>query len=153
MEHKVIDLDLPLRKATIEDYNNAVREIAYYVNKNNDKEKFDFQDNARMHVYSGTIGRYRTQQFKEVVPIEYHVVRFGDVDFATNPFELFLDMVTILRQEVLQSRPLLFSFAAVYRGICLLKRLKRADITVIYFKRYCRPRRRRYSGKKYSYGN
>ena len=44
-----------------------------------------------MYVYAGTILRYREQQFKEVYPIEYHVVRFGDVAFATSPFEMFLD--------------------------------------------------------------
>ena len=89
--HKVIDLDLPLRKATMEDYKNAVREIEYYIDKNKDKEKFDFEDNAKMHVYSGTIARYRSQQIREIHPIETHVVRFGDVAFSTNPFELFLD--------------------------------------------------------------
>ena len=44
-----------------------------------------------MHVHAGLIKRYREQQFKEVVPIEYHVIRFGDVAFATNPYELFPD--------------------------------------------------------------
>lgn len=90
LKHKVIDLDLPLRKATMEQYKEAVREIEYYVEKNKDKD-FTFEDTARMHVYAGTIKRFREQQNKEVYPIEYHVVRFGDVAFATNPFELFLD--------------------------------------------------------------
>ena len=89
--HKVIDLDLPLRKATMEQYHQAVREIEYYVAKNADKQAFDFADNARMHVYAGTIKRYREQQFKEVYPIEYHVVRLGNIAMTTNPFELFLD--------------------------------------------------------------
>ena len=89
--HKVIDLDVPLRKVTQTDYHNAVREIEYYVNKNKDKEKFDFVDKAKMHVHAGLIARYRKQQNQEVVPIEYHVVRFGDVAFVTNPYELFLD--------------------------------------------------------------
>jgi len=44
-----------------------------------------------MHVHAGVIKRYRDQQFKEVVPIEYHVIRLGDVAMATNPYELFLD--------------------------------------------------------------
>jgi len=89
--HKVINLDVPLRKVTQTDYKNAVRELEYYVDKNKDKEKFDYVDNARMHVHAGVIKRYRDQQFKEVVPIEYHVIRLGDVAMATNPYELFLD--------------------------------------------------------------
>ena len=89
--HKVIALDVPLRKVTQTDYKNAVRELEYYVDKNKDKEKFDYVDNARMHVHAGVIKRYRDQQFQEVVPIEYHVIRLGDVAMATNPYELFLD--------------------------------------------------------------
>ncbi len=89
--HKVLDLDLPLRKATMAEYNHAVREIEYYVERNKDKEVFDFEDNARMYVHAGLIKRYREQQTKEVFPIEYHVVRFGNIAFATSPFELFLD--------------------------------------------------------------
>ena len=91
LTHMVLDLDLPLRKATISDYNNAVRELEYYINKNKDKEHFDFEDNAKMHVHTGTIARYRRQQKQEIFTIETHIVRFGDVAFTTNPFELFLD--------------------------------------------------------------
>ena len=90
-KHMVLELDLPLRKATIEDYNSAVRELEYYIDKNKDKQHFNFEDNAKMHVHSGTIARYREQQFKEIFTIETHIVRFGDVAFSTNPFELFLD--------------------------------------------------------------
>ena len=89
--HKVIDLELPLRKASMTEYQNAVREIEYYVEKNKDKESFNYEDNARMHVYAGTIRRYREQQFKETYPIEYHVIRLGNIAMVTNPFELFLD--------------------------------------------------------------
>ncbi len=90
-KHKVLKIDLPLRKATIKEYEEAVREIEYYVNKNRDNEVFNYKDNAAMHVYAGTIARFRRQQNEELYPIETHVVRFGDVAIATNPFELFLD--------------------------------------------------------------
>ena len=89
--HKVIDMDLPLRKATIAEYENAVREIKYYIEEHKDKAEFTFEDNARMHIHSGTIARYRQQQFEEIHTIETHIIRFGDVAFSTNPFELFLD--------------------------------------------------------------
>ena len=89
--HKVMELDLPLRKVTMAEYERAVREIEYYVEKNKDKEVFNFEDNALMFVHAGAIQRYRQQQFVEVYPIEYHVIRFGDIAIVTNPFELFLD--------------------------------------------------------------
>jgi hypothetical protein len=90
-KHKVIKLDLPLRKVTIAEYEKAVRELEYYVEKNKDKDRFDFEDSAKMHVHAGVIQRYREQQYTELYPIEYHVVRLGDIAIATNPFELFLD--------------------------------------------------------------
>ncbi len=90
-EHKVFTLDIPLRKATITEYTNSVRELEYYMTKNKDKEVFDYEDNAAVYVHAGTIGRYRMQQHTETLPIEIHILRFGDVAFATNPFELFLD--------------------------------------------------------------
>ncbi len=90
-EHKIISLDVPLRKATIEEYNHAIREIEYYIEKNKDKDNFDFEDNARMHVHAGLIARYRLQQTSEVDTIEYHIIRLGNIAIATNPYELFLD--------------------------------------------------------------
>ena len=89
--HHVNTLDLPLRKATMAEYNNAVREIEYYIQKNADKPTFTFEDNAKIYVHAGLIARYRRQQNEEIYPIETHTVRFGDIAFATNPFELFLD--------------------------------------------------------------
>ncbi len=90
-KHETFVMQLPLRKATKEQYNQAVREIEYYVDKNKDKAEFNYADSAKMHVYAGTIARYRKQQFQETFPTEVHVIRFGDIAIATNPFELFLD--------------------------------------------------------------
>ena len=89
--HKTLNLDLPLRKATIEEHDHAIRELEYYAAKILEKGEFNFEDNARMHVHTGTVRRFREQQFTEVYPIEYHVIRLGDIAIATNPFELFLD--------------------------------------------------------------
>ena len=44
-----------------------------------------------MHVHAGTIARFEVQKTQDIVPTEIHVLRLGDVAFATNPFELFLN--------------------------------------------------------------
>jgi hypothetical protein len=103
-EHKIIDLDLPLRRVTIRDYDNAVREIAYYIEKNKNKEAFNYEDSARLNVHIGTIQRYRDQQFKNVVTAETHIIRFGDISISTNPFELFLDYGNIIKARSLSEQ-------------------------------------------------
>lgn len=89
--HKVIDTYLPLRKVTMKDYEDAFRELTQYIAENSHKEAFNYEDNARMQVYAGIVKRYRDQQHTEVYPVEYHIIRLGDIAIATNPFEMFLD--------------------------------------------------------------
>ena len=88
--HETIELSLPLRRVTISDYNNAIEAIDRFIEKNRGR-KVSFEDSAAMHVHSGTIARYKEQQVIDTIEIEVHFLRFGDVAFATNPFELFLD--------------------------------------------------------------
>ncbi len=88
--HEVITLDLPLRKVTMKEHDNAVREIERYVDRHKN-DSFNYEDVARIHANAGVIMRYRDQQENEITPIEFHVVRFGNVAIVTNPFELFLD--------------------------------------------------------------
>lgn len=103
-EHKIIDMDLPLRRVTMQDYNKAVREIQYYIEKNKDKKTFDFEDSAKLNVHVGTIQRYREQQFKNVVTAETHIIRFGDISISTSPFELFLDYGNIIKARSLSEQ-------------------------------------------------
>ncbi len=124
--HKVIDLDLPIRKATIEEYNNAVREIEYYVDKNRDKDEFNYEDNAKMHVHAGLIKRYREQQFKEIVPIEYHAIRLGNVAFATNPFELFLDYGNRIKARSLAEQTFIVQLCCGSRGYLPTEKAEKA---------------------------
>ena len=86
--HEYIKLDLPLRRVTPSEYETAKKAIEEFVQKT---DSFNFADNAAMHVHAGTIARYRQQEKVDIYPTEVHIARFGDVAFATNAFELFLD--------------------------------------------------------------
>ncbi len=88
--HQMPKVVLPFRRVTKADYRNAVEMIQKFVEKNRGRT-LSFDDNAAMHVYAGTMARYELQKTVDVFPVEVHIVRFGDIAIATNPFELFLD--------------------------------------------------------------
>lgn len=90
LKHETINLTLPLRRVTIAEYNDAIEKIDAYIEKNKGRA-MTFDDNAKMHVYAGTIARYRTQQKINTFTEEIHIIKFGDIAIATNPFELFLN--------------------------------------------------------------
>ena len=96
-EHKIIDMELPLRRVTMAEHDHAVREIEYYIEKNKDKVAYTYEDSARLNVHIGTIRRYQEQQFKNTVKAETHIIRFGDISISTSPFELFLDYGNIIK--------------------------------------------------------
>ena len=87
--HKAFKMDMPLRRVTVEERDEALAAVNNYAKESGDN--LNFRDRAKMHVHTGTIDRYELQQRLDLYPIEVHVLRLGDVAFATNPYELFLD--------------------------------------------------------------
>ncbi len=86
--HFVEELKLPLRRVTDAECAEAKREIAEFFKG---KKKLNYIDSAALYVYAGTILRHELQEHNSTLGIELQAVRFGDVVFVSNPFELFLD--------------------------------------------------------------
>ena len=105
IEHKNITLEMPLRKVTISEAQAAEKVIGdFFANLEGD---INYEDNARMQIYSGIIARYKLQQKMDLYPIEMHVLRIGDVAFATNPYELFLNYGNQIRARSLAKQTFL----------------------------------------------
>ena len=107
--HKVIHLDLPYRRVTIAERDAADRALREFFATA--PETYNYEDNARMHIYAGTIARYESQQTRDVFPIEFHVIRLGNVAFASNPFELFLDYGNQIRARSLARQTFLIQLS------------------------------------------
>ena len=84
LRHHTETLELPGRIITPEDYQYALNELQYVLDQ--DPKVSWAQRRLRT-----MIAQYEAGGVKPPCPIELHVVRLGDVAFATNPFELYLD--------------------------------------------------------------
>ena len=89
VNHTVLSMQLPLRKATISDVNSAKKEIHDYIfNKDGD---VDYNDVANLTGPLGTLLRFEVQEKMDMVDSEVHVIRMSNIAFATNPFEPFIN--------------------------------------------------------------
>lgn len=113
--HKNISLDLPLRRVTIAQKDAALAAIKAFANEIGDGT-INFNDNARMHVHAGTVARYNVQQSVYNTTIEIHVLKLGNMAFATNPYELFLDYGNQIRARSKASQTFLIQLCCGSSG-------------------------------------
>lgn len=122
--HNVETLDLPLRRATISEYTEADEKLRSFFREY--EGDIDYNDNAHLYVYAGTIIRYEEQQTKNIVPIELHTLRLGDVALSNNPFELFLDYANRIRARSMAKQTFLFQMTNGNLGYLPTQKAERA---------------------------
>ena len=88
-EHHVHNMQLPIRRATLTEYNEAIKAIKDYLREH--PGNVDFNDAANLQVKLGIVKRFKLQEKMNCLDTDVHVIRMGSVCFASNPFELFLD--------------------------------------------------------------
>ena len=89
LAHQVHMMALPLRRVTEEEVASAKAAIARYFAEN--PGDMHFSDAANLQVHIGILQRYDLQEKMPILDTEVHIVRLGNIAFASNPFELFLD--------------------------------------------------------------
>jgi len=119
--HLVNTVDLPVNALSEADVEEAKQEMAK-LKKTYEAELQRLENNPslkdgkrwyvpvsqayrRMNWYRGVILRYEQQKIHPTLPAELHTIRLGDIVFATNPFEYYVDFgVQIkLRSPALQT--------------------------------------------------
>ncbi len=116
-KHVVKNIEIPARRYSEEDYNKALA-IAKEIRSEEPEDpnspetawnRFlkEMKDNEELKEYGpwdnkvtdfgivkkmeALVKQYENQDKHPLYPVELHVIRLGDVAFATNPFELFVD--------------------------------------------------------------
>ena len=115
LNHKTEILNLPIKKVSDEEYASAKAHLDAYI-KQADKDVFNFEDMIRIHPEVGTLFYYNWQQGIDSLPAEIHVVRFGDMAIASNPFELFLEFGNQIKVRSKAKQTMLIQLASDKMG-------------------------------------
>ncbi len=112
--HRVEVVDLPVRKISPEDVKGALAQAAIHREKYEElldeleknpqirKEKRWYRpityEFSKMKWFEGVEKRFNSQQENASLSFDLHVLRLGEIVFATNPFELYLDYGVRIRE-------------------------------------------------------
>ena len=103
-----------------------IAKIDEFIAKNRGKHT-SFEDTAALHVYSGTINRYELQKTMSTYEDEIHIIRFGDIAIATNPYELFLDYGNRIRARSLAKQTFLVQLSCGSRAYLPTEKAERGS--------------------------
>ena len=108
LRHRVEVLELPMTSLTEEDVGAALKEAeTYRINYQDELRKLEDDPklreeprwyvpitnaHRRMRWYQAVADRFEMQKENSTMPAEVHVIRLGDLAFASNRFECYLDM-------------------------------------------------------------
>ena len=87
--HKTQVFPLPIRKVTPQEYEAAKK--GYQELEAKGLETLDSPDYIWWRIRKNIVARYEIQDRQPACDTEIHTLRLGDVAFATNPFELYVD--------------------------------------------------------------
>jgi len=102
-EHRVETLELPLRRATIAEYNDAVKNLTEFFRYC--EGDINYMESAQLHVYGGTVVRFESRSSQ--TPSPWSCTPCASATWHSLPIPSSCSSITATRsvQEAMQSRP------------------------------------------------
>lgn len=97
LAHRVKEIKLPRRLITEDEAAEVRADLAKLEAATPEEKKQDNKYFARVRRCQAALEQYEAQKRSPEIGMELHVIRLGDVAFATNRFELFLDYGTRIK--------------------------------------------------------
>lgn len=115
LRHCVTSLDIPLRRVSLFSALRSLLRVAAFFRKKAGKP-FSTEDLSVIYPWVGELSRFSQQGKLCAVTDEYHVIRLGDVAFATNPYELFLCYGARIKALSAASQTFVIQLSCGHRG-------------------------------------
>ena len=98
--HEIMDMELPLRLVSREEYETAAAEVERIKKAFSPEHRMTMQDVVRAFDPQGDVLRWELQQRTQTYSFECHILRIGSIAIATNPFELYHEFAQRMKARV-----------------------------------------------------
>ncbi len=106
--HTVFDMELPLRKVSKEDYEEAKKTIEDKCAQFSAAKRMESSDQLEMFEPVGVVMRWEEQKKTDKYSFQTSVIRIGEIAIATNSFELFVDYGLRIRAKCKAKQAFIF---------------------------------------------
>lgn len=96
LKNEVFELELPIRKVSLTEFEQAKKEFANYL-RTVKGESLTSKDVENINMPVGIMERFKEQEKRIFFKTTVHIAKLGDIAFASNPFELFHDYGNYIR--------------------------------------------------------
>ena len=96
--HEIIRLKLPIRQISEEDYRKSAAEVEELHRRFSYENPMNMAELVKAFEPQGDVLRYRQQIENPWFEADYHIVRIGDAAIATNPFELYHEYASRIKE-------------------------------------------------------
>ncbi len=96
--HEIMKLKLPIRQISEEDYIKSAATVRDLHSKFSYENPMTMKDLVKAFEPQGDVLRYRQQTENPWFEADYHVIRIGEAAIATNPFELYHEYASLIRE-------------------------------------------------------
>ena len=107
--HHVHNMQLPLRRATLTERDNAIKAIREYIQSRDGD--LNYMDVGNLQVHAGILQRFKLQETCNIMESEVHVIRMGSVAIASFPMEVYLDYGNQIKARQLCEQSFLIQLA------------------------------------------
>ena len=98
--HEIMDMELPLRLVSREEYEVAAAEVERIKKAFSPEHRMSMRDVVRAFDPQGDVLRWELQQRTQTYSFECHILRIGSIAIATNPFELYHEFAQRMKARV-----------------------------------------------------
>ena len=114
--HSIVNIDLPLRTVSENEYMEAAECVKNIKKRFSSKNRMTMEDVVKAFEPQGVVMRWELQQKSKNYAFKSHMLRIGNIAIATNPFELYHEFAQRIKARAKAEQVFIIQLSNGYGG-------------------------------------